>query len=478
MKKKFGSLILVLLIGILIFAGCGFQPLKNGPSLNAPVTSNGGLAVQKGGYLYFVNGYINTGDLTSGANAYGEVQQSALYRAKLNSENELMYDDDGNLTEVGVLAPKIVGFENGGFYIFDNTIYYATPNTEKNSSGTVIFTLTDFYSSNLDGTNVNRLYKTTVSSTAFKFAFYKIQNTVYLAVYDSANLIIVNTSNKSVKKVAEGVSAVAFPKVTEYVKDSSSNYTLAEQYVYYTRSAVEEDNVDNGNILAMAKLVDAEEIIVSSNATYAVKEFKNDNLIYTRQGKSESNEYYYLMTFQNGELDKNTETKLTFSPLTNPVYAVNFQNGNYRGLVVINSEGYLTLINPTGGGLPSAYVLNSQFTLTILAVQDNYVYCYDENKQLVRVSYTNYTMSGEQRVYDTVVLTDNETDTLSFDMAVNFDSTGRFVYCYKSFTGKDESENDVTGLYLVRIDTTAGEPETQLVGVLEDKHTPVEEEEE
>ena len=46
-KKKIASFLLVLIVGVLVFTGCGFQALKGGPKNTDPVSSNGGLVVQK-----------------------------------------------------------------------------------------------------------------------------------------------------------------------------------------------------------------------------------------------------------------------------------------------------------------------------------------------------------------------------------------------------------------------------------------------
>ena len=71
-----------------------------------------------------------------------------------------MKDEEGALVNINILVPKVVGFENGGFYIFDNYIYYASPTILKDRTGTVRFDLVDFYRTKLDGTGVKTLYAT------------------------------------------------------------------------------------------------------------------------------------------------------------------------------------------------------------------------------------------------------------------------------------------------------------------------------
>ena len=55
--KKFGFLVVAMFIMSAAFlTGCG-KPDVELPGANDPVIGNGGLTVQKGNYLYYVNGY-------------------------------------------------------------------------------------------------------------------------------------------------------------------------------------------------------------------------------------------------------------------------------------------------------------------------------------------------------------------------------------------------------------------------------------
>ena len=60
MRNKILSIALILILSLSFFTGCSnFTPLTGGPALNDAVTSNGGAAVRKGDFLYFVNGVLN-----------------------------------------------------------------------------------------------------------------------------------------------------------------------------------------------------------------------------------------------------------------------------------------------------------------------------------------------------------------------------------------------------------------------------------
>lgn len=453
MKKKITSFLLVLIVGALIFTGCGFQALQGGPKDSDPVSSNGGLVVQKGNYLYFVNGYTEISDLDGEVNKYGDVNFSSLYRTELDSDGNLQYDEDGKLI-ANVLAPKVVGTENCSFYIYGSKIYYASPNSEKGTDGEIDYKKTDFYMSNLDGTHVSRIYKTTVSSTSIDFAFYEIDGTVYLALYDSSELFVINCSNKDVKKVATGVTGVVFPDESEQ-----------HGYVYYTRSSVDEDKVDNGNILAMASIVDAEEIdIQGKNSTFVAKTLKSNTLIYTKKDTNDKSAYYYKAPVEDGKVNLSKAEKISFQGYTNAPLVLNFENGNYRGMVTKNESGYLVYVKYTTVLDENTYeVLNSEVELTPIAVYGDEVYCHNSDNELYSVNY---------KTKETKKLSNKDDDTLSFSMENNIDFDGRFVYVYKEYSGDDES-----GYYLVRIDTTASEYESKLLGVLQTEHIKTEDEE-
>ena len=147
---KIGLAFAMILVVTLCFSACGgLGRFNDNPDANAVVYGNGGLAVQKGEYLYFVNGYINTADVGE-TNNYGDIDQSAIYRVKLTGgkvvETNVEYDEDGNLkvdktqaiNDVDIIVPKVAGFEYSDLYIFGDYLYYTTPNNKKDNSGNIL----------------------------------------------------------------------------------------------------------------------------------------------------------------------------------------------------------------------------------------------------------------------------------------------------------------------------------------------------
>lgn len=191
MTKKILTIISVVLCLVLVFAfvGCSkdaFGPVTGGPNADDKVESNGGMVVQKGDYFYFINGV----EEKSASNDFPNVKKGAIYRMK------------SDFTEPTVIVPKIVTADNAnaGFYIYGDYIYYTSPSTEKDRTGTAKFNNIAFCRTKLDGTKTEVI--TTLTEFAVQFSFYEASDkTVYLAYYEDKTLSVVNTSTK--KKVAK-----------------------------------------------------------------------------------------------------------------------------------------------------------------------------------------------------------------------------------------------------------------------------------
>ena len=85
--------------------------------------SNGGFAVTKGDYVYFINGVqSNTAD-----NAYGEPEKGAIYR--ISTENFAKH----SYAEVDCVVPHVAfNFDyDTGLFIYGNYIYFATPSVNR-----------------------------------------------------------------------------------------------------------------------------------------------------------------------------------------------------------------------------------------------------------------------------------------------------------------------------------------------------------
>ena len=467
MKTKIFSAFIVIMLTITLLTGCGgFTPLTGGPTLSDIVTSNGGMAVQKGDYLYFVNGFINSESLVEGDNKYGDVDNAGVYRAELDQEGNLQYDEEDNLTKVELLIPKVVGFEKGGFYIFDNHIYYATPTILKDKTGTVRFDLLDFYMANLDGTGIKKIYATEEYGDSATFGFYKIDNFVYLVVFDGTQIISVKINGTSISSpviMAESATSVALPKITEYNAQNNVVSNL-NKYVYYTRALNDDDNtiLELGNVLAKVQIgTTIEEKMIQDNVwNYSLGRVVNNSLYYTKYSSNSLSSKNYFRSLETSNFATAEETQLT-GTYYDTVSILSFENGNSRGVVV--SDGtkifYVTDVYSEEG---IALLVDEQATV-LFSIGDYVYYTYGTNNRLAR-------MNVITKVQEDLT---SEDDTYKVDITLKADYDNEYIYLYKHY-----DNNNIQSYYLERIKYMTTSFTSEFVGVLAPEHVIQETEEE
>ena len=229
MLKKLRKILPVLLVAALALAalaGCAgnYTSAALAGDRSGDVTSNGGFVVQKGNYVYFINGSADASD----DNTYGDVVQGSLQRI---SASDLAA---GNYTGTETVVPLLLVSSDytSGVYIYGDTVYYATPNVIENMQGEVDTSYLDFKSSSLDGSETMRDYYVQVSdsSTVYRYVQEPESGDVYLIYVDSANTEIhsYNTRTGENTVLVSGYSSYILP---EEIPNGEQDYT-----VYYTMS--------------------------------------------------------------------------------------------------------------------------------------------------------------------------------------------------------------------------------------------------
>lgn len=254
MKK----LLIAIMTVVLLFAvvGCNNAWKSTVTEYAGEVSSNGGFAVQKGDWVYYVNGVEqNTSD-----NTFGSVVKGAIVRAKIS---EL-----GNEQKTSeVVVPEIVystqmGMDNG-LFIFGDYIYYATPCSDKDADGVVRNGETEYMKTKLDGSETKKIAQ--IASNSDPYRFVQIANTCYLAIYtkndDGKNVIrVYNADTQVLVKESKEVVSYAFPS------DVTNNYA------YYT-TKVHNDALDSDesfNAVYRIALDGSEEVeILNGAGTYS-----------------------------------------------------------------------------------------------------------------------------------------------------------------------------------------------------------------
>lgn len=293
MKKKILSFLLVLFLGFSVFlTGCKEDVLGDNPATNANVISNGGMTVVKGDYLYYVNGFTDvSNEETFGANdnKFGEVEKSAIYRTKLVN-GEIVKNKDGFVEKTERVVPKVVGFDNGGFYIIDDYIYYSTPYMNYNSSGQLQTSRVEFHKININGSKKSdeKIYTTSAAEDVLDWTVYKVNGVVYILTYVGGKIISVNTEiNDVVAEISiDSDETYAFSYETSY-KPSETRGAELQNYVYFTRKVADTDNADanaKGNVICKFDVTNGTITKLNNidDYTYKIDSVVGDNLYYTK----------------------------------------------------------------------------------------------------------------------------------------------------------------------------------------------------
>ena len=238
MKKKLVLFILCLIIIGSLLVGCNNMKQKpiSSDFTNKTIASNGGLAVQYGNYIYFVNG-ISAQDAD---NTFGKVTKGAIARLELDAQGKIVEDS------TKIIIPKIAFAteKNSGLTIQDGYIYYSTPSTEKNSKGEPKVDAMWLVRSSLDGSKTEVVKKFKDFSITYKVMDGHI-------VYDITN----EDGEKELRSIS--LNEKKFPDKLLASKITSKVFVSAQDgvhslrnYVFYTKA--NEKETDYSNVVYIA----------------------------------------------------------------------------------------------------------------------------------------------------------------------------------------------------------------------------------
>ena len=473
MKRIYTLLVMLVICCTMILSGCGFDPLDY-PKTNEIVIGNGGTAVIKGNYLYYINGYVDASKFTDykTENVYGKEVRGAIYKTVLDENGQVKRTESGKLEETEVVVPKVVGFSTGGFYIIGDYLYYVSPLMElKYPEKTLQNDLMEICRIKLDGTGNERLAVTETKATAFNWAVYNVEGETVVVYLDGTNLISVNADDKAKVTMAEGVSNVALLKQSNYAH-ANDGLKGDEQYVYYTRSVNEDDeNQSVKNVFAKAKIGTTDETAIASSLseTYAVKEVKNGRVYYTKAEVVGSQTLSAKLYVRN--VNETTETKLSDTSYSTSYILDGEFNANGLAAVVIDSNNYIYRL--TNGNDNARVLVNSQgASITALGMHGSYLY-FVEGSQVYRIDCMTANAEKEQ-------LTNSE-KTYYTTTASLIDFDGRRIFVFAEYAGipteNEEGEEVENKNYYMNIVDLTNIEETQFVGDFAKDECPEEPEE-
>ena len=451
MKKTLLSLVMAVFMGFCVFlTGCGDKGLKNNPPTDATVISNGGMTVRKGDYLYFVNGFVDETTLGKKDNKDGDVTKGALYRTKLDN-GDISKDKDGFLNNADCVVSKVVGFGNGGFYIIDDYIVYATPYMGISKDGTLQSNRVEFHRVDIDGTDDEVIFTTSQSEDNLDWTVTKVGSKVYLLVHEGEKIISINATDDKVVATIDGVTSYAFFDNDEYIYNASrTNYN--QTHVFYTREFVVEDNKYNyqGNVLCSFDITNGEKYnhILHETNKYTIKHVNKDTIYYTYEKDGVS--CLYKRTLVNN-FNESTEVQLTtigYSAYTFINYGVD--------MVLAKDDNGVWLLENGINNTPS-HVLTA--ARDVLAVFGDYGYYLSEGS-LIRFNVRTGELQDAYKSGKTTLITNS--NYLDFD--------GRFVYLFAEYTAENGDKNHYLNYFESAYEGT--DIEQRFVGVFENGDVP------
>lgn len=410
-------------LGITFASACsGYKPTALSGDISGTVLSNGGFAVEKGKYIYFINGKETyEADNTLGTPVKGSIMR--ISKEQLGNRN---YES------VETVVPQIAysGNSNAGLFIYGDYIYYATPLTDTNSEGEVFNSYISFKRAKLDGSEVMKDYYVRYSNNSIEYRYVEVGDTVYLIyVATEENLYGTSCTNIHSYNTSTGKDTLLAYNVDSYVFDKTD---VKNPRIYYTMKVQD---------FELNKTYGYNQIYTVSADIFTPNEYNFDNIedydaetdpLYVNCGKlvfdgigylddvtqfngkdadkaAESSYTYTLSSYQNGKLffsrtSKNNSTAVYFNVSDSEVTADNWNpvTANSTLTSFLTEESNSSLVSSfnyffdANGGIESVIITDSKGMIKATPNAENKISTVIDN-------YNTYYISSEQA---TVLFTD------------------------------------------------------------------------
>ncbi len=431
MMKKFTRILICLILCVfgIGLIGCGDnrtpeEKAFNYPKANADVVGNGGLSVQVGNHIYFVNGFQKAAE----SKRYGKFTHAGLMLTELNANGDLVTEENGALEDKAVIdmSKKLSGFEATDVAVFGNYLYFTSvcqaddSKTEKWANG-----LVDFNRIKLNKTgSVERIYRSKSNNDKLSFKYYQNEDgKVSLVVFEQeSNKLVKVSTDKKTSTILTDVQNVVFADNYNEVVCVTSTGDMEVPYKSYVVNAVDGTKTElfSHSALATAKYV--------SNGKAYIQE--NDNLTcYDLSNKANYYEVLYgFSSYVSVHVLPNTDVIVALSKENNGTLFEYFENNT---------------------GIPSTNnkVLDSEVAdAKVIGFANGSIIYHNGSGVIKTLSYANRNLS----------VAPETAATISDINSTYFDINGNDLYFFKK-VGSNE--------YLHRLTLVNGEGVEEFVGV-------------
>lgn len=245
--KKFTKILVCLMLCVFGFGlvACDNRTEKEQsftyPKAADSVMGNGGIAVRKGKYVYFVNGYKSI--TSDGLTKNKKYTVGSLMLMKLNANGELVTDENGIVDDdyYITMSNKLCGYEATDLFIHGEYLYFVTPCLE-NETGDEVWAKERvvFNRIKLDKTSeVEEVYSSNVKYDQLEYKYYASGKNLYILAWEKGKayydgkaenaLVRINATKQTNSKISSDVSSVIFAENLDeifYVYDDEENYDV------------------------------------------------------------------------------------------------------------------------------------------------------------------------------------------------------------------------------------------------------------
>lgn len=441
MKKFTKILICLMLCVISICLGACDNRTNKEKDFTYPVKtdiieSNGGLAVQKGDYIYCVNGFVSVENSEKGKH----YDHAGLMLIKLDENGNIVTDKDGLLNDEYFIymSNQLSGFEATNLFISGDYLYFTTQSQENygGKDGAWAKEIVVFNRIRLDKTgSVEKLYQSqsvcfSEDGSKLDFEYYEENDNVYIMVHEKEvnKLVCVSVGNKTnyIDNVTSVSLAKSFDKIF-YVKDGKELYS-------YDAKSNESNKVD----------LDFDDI------TDLQIKFTSDRYVYITYAKDEGTEMASVST--SAPYSKNV---ICYDiSIYDNVYLQNDDVKDYLIVTKTNTIRFLSGNPNAGNSLLPQYIEDENATsINVLGfINGNVVYLDNENN-IKMASYLNC-LANQDYSIDVVAETLADINKEYIDLSED----NAYMYFYQKV-------DDAEYLHRVRVLNKTSKQTPELVGI-------------
>lgn len=417
------------------------------PNSSDVVFGNGGMAVKKGNFLYFVNGYFSTDDMTDKKASY---TRGSLMLMKLDNSGNIVLNDDDVLDDgyYITMSNKLVGFEATNLFIAGDYLYFTSPCLE-DESGQISTDNSNwakervvFYRMKLNKTgNIEQLHKSNVANENVEFKYYLNGNDAYILIYEKGE----NIDNADVKDSLYVVG----PSVDTLISSNVSSVVMSDDAtkVYY---ALEDDTtgdfvINNLNVLSRNKTelkkVDENQLelkfVANGNlfftVSHTISETYTDLKKINLTDKSISKVYDNIGNFSSYKLSVDSDAIVAVKNNTIRLIKTTGVNEYYQNKDAVDES------------------LTDTDTIELIGFANGCI-VYRNNTTIKTLDYSNFKFNGQVDIEE--IANDDQIQTTYFDLDDNY------LYFYKAC---GENKN----AYLYRVKIVDSNKKLELVGILD-----------